>query len=397
MNKRALIPLLVGLGVGVFAIKMVVDVVRKAHGSTSVETIPVVVATTDIAPTLEIREAMLKVVKVPKALVPKLAFTEPQELIGRVASHAIPNGLPIVSNLLAPKGTPAGMAVRIPEGFRAVAVQVDEYVGVAGWIKPGSHVDVVAVMTAPRGTGRSEQISKIILQNIEVLAVGADIGSGGEGGATVTKSVTVLVAPEQVSKLHLAATKGKLRLAMRSPDDQESVNRLVTTDADLLLDQQGPVKSSGGGALRVLSHLFAKDPKPAPEQTDKTAVTPPVEPPAPPVQAVAAVEQKPEWVIEVLSGPQSYAVRFEDSSGSARRLDAPGGAGPAREAAALPPGPHAPALDLPAIDVGTSDFRLPEPPVMGAIKLPLPKLSLPFGLSAGQDRPSSDGGRSPGE
>src|SRR4029079_11731054 len=109
-------------------------------------------------------------VTVPESLCPKLAVRDKSEVVGRVTSNSIPQGCPIVQSLLAPKGTLAVMAARIRDGFRAVAVKVDESIGVAGWVKPGSHVDVIAVMSGKDGS-KNETVSRLILQNLEVLAV----------------------------------------------------------------------------------------------------------------------------------------------------------------------------------------------------------------------------------
>ena len=113
MRGRAIIPLVVELGVGVFAIKMFVNVLQNAKGSSTGDMVEVVSAVADIAPTMEITEAMIGMRQVPKSLAPKMAFAKKEEVVGRVASMVIPNGSAVTTNLLAPKGTPAGLAVRI--------------------------------------------------------------------------------------------------------------------------------------------------------------------------------------------------------------------------------------------------------------------------------------------
>src|SRR5207249_2811298 len=117
MKTKAIIPLVLGLGIGVFAIKMFLNVLDKAKGATG-EGIKVVRTRVDIAPTIEITDQMVELVSVPDALCPKLAFTDLKEVVGRVTANSIPQGCPVVQSLLAPKGTLPGMASRIQEGYR---------------------------------------------------------------------------------------------------------------------------------------------------------------------------------------------------------------------------------------------------------------------------------------
>ena len=323
MKGRAIIPLVVGLAVGVLAIKIFADVLRKARGAGSGESIAVVCAATDIGPTVEITESMVEVKATPKSLIPDLSFTKLEDVVGRVASLTIPRGMPVVPTLLAPKGTPPGMAVRIRDGYRAVAVKIDEFAGVAGWIKPASHVDVVAVMHT-QGASRSQgTISKVILENVEVLAVGQDIGISGDTAASVTKSVTLLVRPEDVPKLHLAATKGTLRLAMRNQRDFSASTKLQTTDKDLLTSSStgGSTKnrSGSGSPPSILSRLFHKQPKIAEDKTDK-------EPEglrsarSDVVQSATPTQDQP-WRVEVMTGPQTEEIWFDGDTRKARRLN----------------------------------------------------------------------------
>ncbi len=346
MKGRAIIPLVLGLGIGVFAIKMFVDVLKKARGSGGGETTEVICAKVDIAPTMEITEGMLEKVPVPKGLVPKQIFSNTKEVIGRVTTQTIPQGIPVVPSLLAPKGTPAGMAARIPDGYRAVAVKVDEVVGVAGWVKPGSRVDVVAVMNARRDA-KNETISRVILQNVEVLAVGQNLGSSGEAAAEIAKSVTLLVKPEAVTKLHLAATKGTLRLAMRSQSDETPGLEGTASDSELFgaddtivsHDNQGSSTTQGPSWL---GGLLNKGPKPNRKATDKTGDAN-LPPPTPQV-AMAG------WSVEVMQGSNVVRYVFDGQGQDARRMDGGtsgavavdgiDGPGPGRGAHSAGPRPH---------------------------------------------------------
>ena len=326
MKGRAIIPLAVGLLVGVVALKLFADVLRKARGSTSgTEMTSVVCASADIAATAEIKGTMLEMRSVPKSLQPKAVFINVEEVAGRVASVNIPKGMPIVPNWLAPKGTMPGLAVRIREGYRAVAVKIDESSGVAGWLKPGCRVDVVAVMQTDGYSSNSERgtLSKVILENVEVLAVGQDIGAAGEAGASVTKSTTLAVLPQDVPRLHLAATKGTLRLAMRNLQDLASASDGETTDNDLLggpshavpQSKTGPASRAGG----ILAGLFGKQPKTDAHKTDKDHRLPPAGS-AMPAGAMASAQGQ-AWRVELLAGAQREEIWFDGRSEDARRLE----------------------------------------------------------------------------
>jgi pilus assembly protein CpaB len=340
MKSRAVIPLVFGLAIGVFAIKYFVDVVKRAKGASNTQMVNVICAVSDIPATVEIKDTMVDVKSVPKALAPKLCFQDKGELRGRVTSLPIATGMPIVPNLLAPQGTPAGLTVRIPDGHRAVAIQVDEFAGVAGWIKPGSRVDVVAVMSGRSGA-QNETISKVILQNVEVLTVGQDIGGKTDVAAAVARSVTLCVEPAEVPRLHLAATKGKIRLAMRNQIDAELVRSTgQTTDNDLLGLPDSSSKTNGAKPGGFLAGLFGQLGKSDEKATDKEAKARAA---APPVQVVAAAPKK-EWVIELMSGSRVEQVRFEGDGKSLRRVPSGKGRGLTGFSPPLEAQPEAPAL-----------------------------------------------------
>ncbi len=344
MRSRAIIPLAVGLAVGVLAIKLFTDVLKKARGASTGDTVQVVCANTDIGPTLEIKESMIEMTSVPRSLAPKLVFTSKEEVVGRVAGMAIPRGMAVLPTLLAPKGTPAGMATRIRDGYRAVAVKVDEFAGVAGWIRPGSKVDVVAVMQTDATGARRSTVSKVILDNIEVLAVGQDLGATGEVSAAVTKSVTLLIRPEDVPKLHLAATKGTIKLAMRNQRDATLATSAETTDKDLFSSPSSAPAMAEATGLQdqesFLSRLLRRQPKMTEDKTDKASDGFQAQV-MPPKQAEPAPEP---WRVEVMAGAEVQEVWFEGSDKGARRLEdntngpgRRGSAGKAPQAVAGPP------------------------------------------------------------
>ena len=325
MKSRAIIPLAVGLLVGILAIKIFADVLKKARGaSTANDITKVVCASADINSTAEITSAMVETRMVPKSLAPKGSFADLKDITGRVAAVSVAKGMPITESFLAPRGTAPGMVVRIRDGYRAVAVKVDESSGVAGWLRPGCRVDVVAVIANEGGNNRAT-ISKVILENVEVLAVGQDIGvKGDSAAASVTKSVTLAVLPEEVPRLHLAATKGTLRLAMRNTRDLATGPIGTTTDKDLLgtagASENKAKDGAGSVASTILSALLTKQPKMSPNKTDKDHEALQVGR-AKSAPAANPVQSQP-WRVEVLTGAQREEIWFDGSANGARRVDA---------------------------------------------------------------------------
>lgn len=228
MKSKAIIPLALGLGMGLLAIKFGMDTVKKARGASVLQSRNVLRARQDIDPTVALTQEMLEVV----ATADKPSPTDPdfsdiKTLVGRVTSKAIPQGATILKSMLAEPGTPPGVPGRIAPGYRAVSVEIDEVTGVAFNVRPGDWVDVIVVMDLPQqGTREKETIAEVVLHRIEVAAVGMGTPGVQKGNAAkgkIARSATLLVPEADVPKLHLAATRGKITLAMRG-DEEVTVN-----------------------------------------------------------------------------------------------------------------------------------------------------------------------------
>ena len=124
MKAKTVVPLVVGLGVGFFAIKMAVDMASRAKGSTG-ESRKVVVANNTIPSATRITEQMLTVAEVPAKLVPHGAFTDLKSLAGRVTKLTVPGGVPVGQTMLAPPGSEPGLRSLIPEGYRPMRAKVN--------------------------------------------------------------------------------------------------------------------------------------------------------------------------------------------------------------------------------------------------------------------------------
>lgn len=153
--------------------------------------------------------------------------------IGRGVISDLYAGEPIIENRLAAIGSGGGLAATIPPGMRACAVRVDDVVNVSGFVTPGMHVDVLISGTPPGTPNTAQgQISKTLLQNIQVLSAGTEIQKDPEGKAKPVQVVNLLVTPEDAEKLSLAANF-TIRLVLRNPLDTK-VGVVAGTDTSSL-------------------------------------------------------------------------------------------------------------------------------------------------------------------
>ena len=187
--------------------------------STSIPTRPVVVAASDLDIGAELRREDIRIIDWPANAVPANAISDPKDVIGRGIVLPVIENEPILPMKLASKEAGSGLPPVIPPGLRAVSVRVNEVIGVAGYVLPGTRVDVVATVS-PSGQG-ADMTSKVILTNVLVLAAGTKIDRETDKNKPIPVSVvTLLVNPEEAERLTLASTEGKIQLALRNPLDK---------------------------------------------------------------------------------------------------------------------------------------------------------------------------------
>ncbi len=169
---------------------------------------------------------------------PAGALQKPEEIVGRAAVAPTFRGSPILEPNFAPKGAGAGLAVTIPPGKRAVAVKVDQVVGLAGFILPGMRVDVIACGDPPDKSKEALGTqARTILQNIEVLSAGQNLQPDREGKPVPVQVVNLLVTPEEAEILSLAGNETRIQLVLRNPLDHEKVEVKGTATAYLFTGQ----------------------------------------------------------------------------------------------------------------------------------------------------------------
>ena len=180
---------------------------------------PVVVAAADLPLGTELKKEDLTVVNFPVGGSPEGTFAKPADIFGRGLIVSMVKNEPVLAAKLASKEAGAGLPPVIPEGMRAVSVRVNEVIGVAGYVLPGTRVDVVCT-GSPNGQPQ-DATSKVVLSNVQVLTSGTRMEQDQEKGKPMQVTVvTLLVYPEQSERLALASTEGKIQLALRNPLDQ---------------------------------------------------------------------------------------------------------------------------------------------------------------------------------
>lgn len=233
-NQRGLIFLgiavVLGLGAALVAQR---QVGAQAIPGATIETTPVVVARVDLPVASRLGDRQLETIDWPRANLPPGAMTSVDRARDRVLRRPLVVGEPLLESALFPVGAEAGLAALIEPNRRAVSVKVDPVVGVAGFVKPGTRVDV---LVTARRVDRPQAIpySKVILQNVRVLAVDQKLEEAKGTKAELVSVVTLEVEPDQAQRLAYASSQGQIQLALRNPADEEQVETRSIGVEDLL-------------------------------------------------------------------------------------------------------------------------------------------------------------------
>ncbi len=297
-NKRFLIVLVGALMFGVLAAVTVSKYLSSAQAYTK-NLNKVAVAKVMIPIGSKIVAEQISMVQLPKESTPDGAYDNADKLVGRVAVVNIAAREPITEVRLAAEGTAAGLSAVIPEGYRAMTVKVDDAAGISGFIQPGTMVDVVVTIDPAEAGGRQDPVSKIVLQNIKVLANGQNIDKPeDEREANSVKAVTLQVTPEQAEKLALASAEGKLQLVMRNQIDQGD-EQTPGMDKRKLLNGDVATPAPEPGALK------SEQPKSEAKPVRRSA---PARKAA--AEAAPAPQPTPRASVEMIEGAKKRAVEF---------------------------------------------------------------------------------------
>jgi pilus assembly protein CpaB len=200
------------------------------------------------------------------------SFTSIDAVVNRGAIVEIAEHEPLTETRLAPLGAGGGLPPSIPEGMRAISVKTNEVIGVAGFVIPGTRVDVVVTL---KGDSESEPISRAVVSNVQVLTAGTRFDqekSKKDGKPIPTTVVTLLVTPHDAERISLAASEGNIMLTLRNPLDVARTATSGVRMANLLAEPAAPVVPKRVEGRRVV-----------------VQAPPPVKPPAPTTYTVEAI------------------------------------------------------------------------------------------------------------
>jgi pilus assembly protein CpaB len=186
--------------------------------------VQVLVSNADLFWGTKLTPEMMQLQEFPSGAIPEGHFTSLEAIKDRVLLVDLKRSELLLESKLAPLGTTGGGVAAVTDiNKRAMSVKVDDVIGVAGFIKPGDRVDVM-VTIEPEGGKQANMMSKMILENVKVLASGTQMErKGKDEEPKPVQVITVEVDVEEAEKLALASTQGKLRLALRNPLNNEKV------------------------------------------------------------------------------------------------------------------------------------------------------------------------------
>jgi pilus assembly protein CpaB len=179
----------------------------------------VIVAANELQVGAKLQDGDIRQVKVPASVIPPNSYKLKSQVLGRCVILPIKMGEFILPSKLADAGAGSGLPSLIPSGMRAVSVRVNEVVAVAGFVVPGTRVDVL--LTGNPGSGNEQQTSTV-LKNVAVIAAGQKLERNAAGEPQSTPVITLLVSPDDAQKLTLASSQGHIQLALRNPIDTKN-------------------------------------------------------------------------------------------------------------------------------------------------------------------------------
>lgn len=218
MNRKRLF--MIGTAALLFAAVVTVGFSRMV-GATSARhaTVPVVVAATDLALGDRIDPTSVRLAAMPLSELPAGVFRNTADVVGRGVTVPMAKSEVVLSTKIAGEHAGAGLPSIIPDGLRAVSVKVNDVVSVAGFVVPGTHVDVLLTGNPTKDNDPGKTMTTTVLENVQVLAAGTKLEPDAKGQAQNVPVITLQVSPEDAQKLTLASTQGKIQLSLRNPLD----------------------------------------------------------------------------------------------------------------------------------------------------------------------------------
>jgi len=246
------------------------------------QTIQIVAAAKDVPAGMALAAADVSLIQWPATVPLPGSFTKIEDVAGRPLIYPLGKGEPVMARDLAMPGSGIGLSVKIAAGMRATSIRSNEVVGVAGFLYPGSHVDVLGTFNIP---GSPNPITQTLLQDVEVLTAGTQIEPDPTGKPQAVNVVTLLLSPEDSQKLLMASTQSTIQFVLRNGADQAK-EKVKPTRLDELIAIPKPAA-----------------PPPAPGRHTRAVKPGPQAPPPPEV-----------YVVEIIQGQTRSEQKF--SSGT---------------------------------------------------------------------------------
>lgn len=269
MNRsKLLLTLFLALALAGTASLLVFQRINQDNQPVAKATLVVAARNLDVGTALGAQD--IREVEWPAANLPKGAVQRAADIQGRAVLYPISENEALLEAKLAATGSGAGLPAVIPQGMRAVSIRVDDVVAVAGFVGPGTRVDVL--LTGTPGT-KNEALTKTILQNVQVLAAGQKIQPDAEGKAEKVNVVTLLCTGEDAARVTLAANEGRIQLILRNPTDTVVPERVAMVGRSALYGDQRPAPVKATAKARPVVAVAPPPPPPPP-----VVVVKPVEP-----------------------------------------------------------------------------------------------------------------------
>jgi pilus assembly protein CpaB len=262
MNRNRLLMIgFVALAMGAFVSFFVYRNLQGGQAK-SVPGEDILVAANDLQVGTKIEDKDVKYVHFPSSELPAGVFHRKDKLLGRGVILPISRGEFILTNKLAGENAGYGLPSLIPPGMRAVSVRVNDTSSVAGFVLPGTRVDV---LLTGNPEGANQQETTTVLENVAVLAAGQKLERNAAGEPQTTPVITLLVSPDDAQKLTLASNQGKIQLALRNPLDTRQ-EELAAARADGLYKFAAapPRPTTDAPKPARVKRIAAPSPPPAP-------------------------------------------------------------------------------------------------------------------------------------
>jgi pilus assembly protein CpaB len=225
MNVKTIVPLGLAVVLGLAAAMVAKSALGKKPDTAqagSSNLTPIVVVKHPVAPGQELRADDLALGSVATKDLPDQAFLDVGQVVGRTPTIPLSKGQALVESLLSPRGAGSGVTALIPEGMRAITIEINEFSGLAGMISPGNRVDVV---TTIQNDASHETVARAVVQNVKVIAIGQRTmpkSAQGNEPPEPFRSVTLLTSREDSEVVELVASTSRPRLVLRSGLDDKA-------------------------------------------------------------------------------------------------------------------------------------------------------------------------------